>query len=387
MKGYCLVFLTGSLLTLTTLVNGQGFLENAAKFFEFPLNENKVLEDSSVFLTKLVLAPIISFEPSTSLGMGIGAKLLFKPRGAGVNTRTSNFPVAVTYTLRQQFIFDAGYTIFFKDENYLLKGKLLFSKFPLQYFGVGSQTTEADKTDITFNNFLFEPLLLKKIGKGLFLGGGVRYNTIYNLELDDDVEGGSGGEILDELRSSSMGIELAITLDTRDNVLNALGGNFLEFTHGVYGKALGGTNEFMLSKFNFRKYLHLNPENLNVLALEFFSRIAWSDVPPMELSTLGGAELMRGFPEGRFRDRIAFFTQAEYRWQKFERIGFVFFAGAGEVSRSLEEFSFGDLKYGVGTGLRLKIVKSENLNIRFDYALGFGPENDRNFYLGISEAF
>jgi len=68
-------------------------------------------------------------------------------------------------------------------------------------------------------------------------------------------------------------------------------------------------------------------------------------------------------------------------------IGFVFFAGAGEVGNELQNLSFSDLKYSVGTGFRLKIVKSENLNIRFDYAYGLGTERDSNFYLGIAESF
>ena len=41
----------------------------------------------------------------------------------------------------------------------------------------------------------------------------------------------------------------------------------------------------------------------------------------------------------------------------------------------------------MGTGLRIKIIESENLNIRIDYGRGFGVENDGNFYLGIAESF
>ena len=70
-----------------------------------------------------------------------------------------------------------------------------------------------------------------------------------------------------------------------------------------------------------------------------------------------------------------------------DRIGFVFFGGMGDVPNSLSEAKWENLKYSVGGGLRLKIIKSENLNIRFDYALGLGQVKDQNFYVGIAEVF
>jgi len=134
----------------------------------------------------------------------------------------------------------------------------------------------------------------------------------------------------DSLRSVSSGLEIAATFDSRDNVLNAGKGIFAEFTHGFYN-----------SKFR----------------------------------------------EGRFRDRYSFFSQVEYRWQALDRIGFVFFGGVGEVTDKLSNLGLNNLKYSLGSGIRFKIVKSENLNIRIDYALGLGTIKDQNFYLGIAEAF
>ena len=371
-----------------TSLDAQEFVEKLTNIFEFSLNEEEAAQDTLIFENKMVLAPVATFEPATSLGLGVGAKLLFKFKGAGPETRTSNLPASILYTLNNQFIIFSGYTVFFNQEKYLLKGNIIFSKFPVSYFGVGSQTRDSDAAEISYDNFLFEPLILKRVAPNLFVGGGLRYNINYNMRLENEFDGiPAGTSLQDSLGSTSMGLELAVTYDSRGNVLNALHGNFLEFTHGFYGKALGGTHEFMLSRLNFRQYFQLNPQKLNVLAFEWFTRFSWGDTPPLELSTLGGPELLRGFQEGRFRDKITFFAQTEYRWQALERIGFVFFGGLGDVSNSLSNFRLENLKYSVGTGFRLKIVKSENLNIRFDYAIGLGPRPDRNFYLGIAESF
>ena len=143
----------------------------------------------------------------------------------------------------------------------------------------------------------------------------------------------------------------------------------------------------MLSKLDFRQYFKPFKNRPDILAFEWYTRIAWSDTPPLELSALGGPILLRGFQEGRFRDRIAFFAQSEYRWQALDRIGFTFFAGMGDVTNSLSEAKWQNLKYSMGGGLRLKIIKSENLNIRFDYAFGFGNIQDQYFYVCIAEVF
>ena len=366
----------------------QEFVEKITNFFEFSMNEKEVEQDSTLFPNKVVLAPVANYEPATSLGFGIGAKFLFKLKGSGPETRTSNLPASLIYTLNNQFIFFSGYTVFFNQEKYLLKGNLIFSKYPISYFGVGSQTEEREALEISYDQVLVEPLLLKKVAKDLFVGGGIRYNAILNMKLNEEFNGiPEGTSLQDSLGSTSSGLELAITYDSRDNVLNAFKGNFLEFTHGFYGEVAGGTHSFMLSKLDFRQYIQLHPRKLNSLALQWYTRFSWGDTPPLELSALGGPELLRGFQEGRFRDKIGFFAQAEYRWQALERIGFVFFGGMGDVVNDLGDTQFSNLKYSLGAGFRLKIVKSENLNIRFDFAQGLGPNRDRNFYVGIAEAF
>lgn len=363
----------------------QNFVEKVTNFFEFELKTNNL--DTTHYIPKVVAAPIITYEPATNLALGVGAKLLFKPKKAGLETRTSNIPISISYTLNNQFIFWSEYNIFFPQERWLLKGNLIYSKYPVSYFGLGSNTLQSDALEISFDQVLVEPLLLKKVKNNWFAGGGIRYNQTFNPGIEDSEEGIAHPRLVDSLSATSLGLELAVTLDSRDNILNALSGNFLEFTHGVYDEALGSTHQFMLSRVDYRKYFRLSPNRLDVIALQLYARLTWGDTPLLEQSALGGAELLRGFQEGRFRDKFAYFAQAEYRWQTFEQIGFVFYGGAGNIVNEGQGLELGNLKYSLGTGVRLKIIKSENLNIRLDYAFGFGDEIENNFYLGLAEAF
>lgn len=383
-----IILLLISPIILPESLSAQNFIEDFTEIFEFRLHSRDPNRDPNHYPTKMIIAPVITFEPSTSLGIGIGSKFLFKFKKSGPETRTSNIPLSVLYTLNNQFIFTSGYHVFFNQEKWLLKGNLGYSKFPVTYFGIGNLTRDEDHVEIAFDNVLIEPLLLKRISPGVFLGGGIRYNVISRARLQEGENGQPAGlSLQDSLGSTSLGLEVALTVDSRNNVLNASEGVFLEFTHGFYDDILGGTNEFMLTKMNFRQYFKLWDRRDDILAFEFFTRFSWNDTPTLELSSLGGAELLRGFQEGRYRDRHTIYTQLEYRWQTWERIGFVFFGGMGDVLNNLELVNLRNLKYNAGIGLRLKIVKSENLNIRFDYGFGLGPSRDNNFYLGIAEAF
>lgn len=374
------------LCILPESLHAQEFLEKITNIFEFDIGSER--EDSTFRHSKVVIAPIVSYEPATSWAFGLGAKFLFKPFGAGADTRTSNIPISLQYTLRNQFIAFSEYTIFFPKEKYLLKGNIGYSKFPIGYFGVGSNTTDADKVDISFDNFLFEPLILRQVVPNLFVGAGWRLNTFRNVKLVEE-EGNNPIEFSPEsFSTTSSGLELAVTLDSRDNVLNARKGTFGEFTHGFYNEKFGSTGSYMLTKLDLRKYWNLfTGRPYDVLAVQLYTRMSWDDTPVLELSSLGGAELLRGFSEGRFRDRYSVFGQVEYRLQVLDRIGFTFFGGIGDVTDNFSNLSLENAKYSLGTGLRLKIVKSENLNVRIDYAIGLGKSRDQNFYLGIAEAF
>lgn len=373
-------------LCISFQAKSQKLIDKLLEKFEFPLNKQRVIEDSTRYPAKLVLAPIISFEPATSWGAGVGAKILFKFKKSGEETRTSNLPISAKYTLNNQILLKSGYTIFFNQEKWYLTGNLGFSKFPQSYFGIGRLTLDEDEETFSFNNYLIEPLLLKKIYKKLFIGGGIRYNIISNTKIEEE------GNLIHEKPvgyegSNSAGLEIAVVWDSRDNVLNAHQGSFIEFKQGFYEAHLGGTQKFRFNRLDARTYISPWKHRQDVIALHLVTRFASGNVPIGELSLLGGAENARGYQEGRYRDFNMITTQVEYRWQVGERIGMVFFAETGDVFNHSEELSTKNLKYGVGTGIRFKIVKEEDLNIRFDYGIGLGHQFQSNYYLGIAESF
>ena len=109
--------------------------------------------------------------------------------------------------------------------------------------------------------------------------------------------------------------------------------------------------------------------------------------PPFDhLAQLGGDVLLRGYYQGRFRDRHLLALEGEYRMPMVWRIGLVGFAGAGRVAGRLDAFDLTGLKTSAGGGLRFLLSPSEGLNIRADWAYGFAVRSGA-FYLSLGEAF
>lgn len=89
---------------------------------------------------------------------------------------------------------------------------------------------------------------------------------------------------------------------------------------------------------------------------------------------------MRGYFEGKFRDRHAMVQQVEYRFPVYRNLGLVVFGHGGQVATELGDFRLKRMKYGAGVGFRYRL-NEEGLNIRLDIAFG----DQRAFYFGLNE--
>ncbi len=375
-----LIFL---LCSLPFALQGQA-LDNILEFFTVYPNKKAVAKDSTIYPMKAIFTPVITYAPETNLSFGIGMKGLFKIRGSGDETRTSNIPLSVQYTLENNYFFFSGFDVFFPKEKYRISGNVRVQSFPSLYYGVGPDTPKSNKEAFTYNQIQIEPIFLKRAWfPNLFIGLGPRINHISKVKplpaglLDETQWTGSKG-------STSVGAQLAIIFDSRDNVLNANEGMYLAFTHGFYEKWLGGNQSFQLTRFDFRYYLQPLKSDRSILAFQFTSLFNKGDTPLLELGRLGGHEIMRGFFGGRYTDRHLMATQVEWRQKLNDRWGLVAFTSLGEVAPSLDGFSLKNLRFSYGAGVRFLVDREENLNLRVDVGAGQG---ESKLYIKIAEAF
>ena len=117
-----------------------------------------------------------------------------------------------------------------------------------------------------------------------------------------------------------MGIGGSITWDTRDRPLFPRRGTFLQAWFLQYPQAIGRHREFARANVEGRWFLPLGKER--VLGTAAFVEQAFGDVPFTMLPRLGSTRFLRGWREGRFRDKLAWAAQAELRvplWGRDQR--------------------------------------------------------------------
>jgi outer membrane translocation and assembly module TamA len=92
---------------------------------------------------------------------------------------------------------------------------------------------------------------------------------------------------------------------------------------------------------------------------------------------------MRGYPEGRYRDRAHYALQGEWRFPLFRRLGGAAFATAGDVAPKLDAFDLRDPKLSAGAGLRFRLT-DEGAALRFDVAV---TRDGMSYYAIVLQAF
>ena len=100
------------------------------------------------------------------------------------------------------------------------------------------------------------------------------------------------------------------------------------------------------------------------------------------MSTLGGSYSMRGYYEGRYRDKSAIDLCVELRQHVWRRNGVVLWVGAGTVFPKFSAMRWGHILPNYGVGYRWEFKKK--VNVRLD--LGFG-RGQTGFIFSINEAF
>ena len=123
----------------------------------------------------------------------------------------------------------------------------------------------------------------------------------------------------------------------------------------------------------------------DTLALLLETKLSAGDLPFFSLPQLGGSRRLRGFIEGRFRDRASWVATAEYRFWvlprgfkipftkalRIERVGLALFGDVGSVDKDWENLFTARVHAAGGVGVRATLERSAP--VRVD--VGFSNED------------
>jgi hypothetical protein len=327
---------------------------------------------------KFIGNPIIQNSPETGIKMGLAGNYFFKTSKDSF-TRSSNAYLQIAYTTKNQFILEPIWNIFSPAEKYIFRGRAGYLDFTDHYWGVGPEANTDNKTDLSYKRIYVQSKLLRNIYSKWFFGINFRYSYIYNIRWASDIPNIAGSE-----GSLVSGFGPNIQADFRENPFSPRKGWYLDVFWSGFGRGTGSEFAFSQFQIDYRQYIPLWSDR-QVLALELFGDFSGGELPFRELPRLGSSFLMRGFFEGRFRDRQYAAFQAEWRQPVYKRIHASALAGAGEVAPNLDAFQFDGIKLAGGLGLRFLLNPSESVFVRFDFA--FNNEGDTGFYIRINDAF
>ena len=268
----------------------------------------------------------------------------------------------------------------FKKDKYRLDYTTYFYTFPSKVWGIGYDAGNIDnnETDYSRIKFDFKTRFLFRLAKHMYIGPIVE--TQYVKLSGDSIAKVHQLMNSDDDNFFTLGGGLSFTYDSRDVITCATKGWFVQLDQMFNPCWLG--NDYVYHWTDLTVATYHKAWKGAVIAGEFHSLFNYNDVPWPMLASVGGTGRMRGYFEGRYRDKNIIEAQVELRQHIKRRNGIAVWIGAANVFPK-----FGDMRLkrtlpngGVGYRWAFK----QGVNVRLD--LGF-TKNGLGFSFNINEAF
>lgn len=324
----------------------------------------------------MLLGP--SYTAATSVGLGITASGLYSWDRSDPRLPKSNVSVFGNASLTGMLAVGVRGNNFLPKDRYRLDYQLYFYSFPSDFWGIGYDNGSMDshKTSYERVKLQFKPSFLFRLGRHTYLGPVADVEWVNSFGFGDDalLEG-------QDKSVANYGLGVNFTYDTRDFVLNAWSGHYFRLEQMSYPSGFGNDYAFSYTDLTYSTYHQVWKGG--VLALELHSLFNYGDVPWTMMAQVGvGGGRMRGYYEGRYRDRNIMEGQLELRQHIKGRNGIALWVGAANVFPNFGHVYFDEILPNYGIGYRWEFKK--RVNVRLD--LGFTKDSP-NFAFNINEAF
>lgn len=262
--------------------------------------------------------------------------------------------------------------------RYRIDYRLYFYSFPSDFWGIGYEMGDNDdnKSEMKRWQAQAEAAFLFRVADNFYVGPMASYDYVIgkNIERPELLNG------MDH-HTWNVGAGVSLVYDNRDNLTNPHRGIYLNLKQMFRPRFMGNDYAFSTTKFRFDCYQQLGAGT--VLAEDFGANFNFGNPSWAMMANLGGTSSMRGYYEGRYRDKHSLEATVELRQHVWKRNGIVVWAGAGTVFPKFSELRSNRILPNVGVGYRWEFKK--NVNVRLDY--GFGKSGQSGFLFNINEAF
>lgn len=262
--------------------------------------------------------------------------------------------------------------------RYRIDYHLYFYSFPSDFWGIGYEMGDNDdnKSDMKRWQAQAEASFLFRVADNFYVGPMAAYDYVIGKQIERP-------ELLQGMdkHTWNVGAGVSLVYDNRDNLTNPHRGIYLNLKQMFRPKFMGNDYAFSTTHFRFDAYQRLGKGT--ILAEDFGANLNFGNPSWGMMAELGGTSSMRGYYEGRYRDKHSLEATVELRQHVWKRNGIVVWTGAGTVFPKFSSLRSRQILPNAGVGYRWEFKK--NVNVRLDY--GFGKSGQSGFLFNINEAF
>jgi hypothetical protein len=341
---------------------------------------------------EFVIAPIPFSNEALSFGLIPVLEYVFHIDQNDRESPPSSLIAAGMLASNSSWAIGGGGRLYLKQDRYRFAGFGGKGTVGYEIFGVGSEDGDEGRAiPIRQGGNLMMLEFLVRVKRKFYIGPRFNYRNL-SANLDSTAIGVPPPSNLDP---EDLGAEFAahapgfkILSDTRSDVFYPTAGHELQFIadflNGTRTSALAADKEITYEYYQLSYNQYLSLSSTQVMALRGMFCNVTGDPPFYELCQFGVLSDIRGYQPGRYRDRLMFATQGEYRKTLGRHLGFVLFGGVGEVADSWDAFNWENLLPAGGTGIRFNLSKKQRINLRADIAYG---KNGWSWNFSLGEAF
>lgn len=317
------------------------------------------------------------YSSDTKFGIGLVAAGIYSSARGDSLTPKSNVSLYGDISTSGFYLLGIRGNHIFPRDRYRLNYNLYFFSFPSKFWGMGYDMGADDDNECDYDRYqakISAEFLIKCL-RGLYVGPLAQFNYVIGRHADYPALW-----LGQRMHTVNIGPGFKVQYDTRDHLTNAYSGVFLELGQRFFPRFMGNDYAFSSTEITANYYRML--WRGGVLASQFHALLNYGDVPWGMMATLGGSNTLRGYYEGRYRDKNEMDATVELRQHVWRRNGVALWIGGGTVFPRFDSLRWKKLLPNYGIGYRWEFKK--RVNVRLDY--GFG-RHQSGFIFSINEAF
>ena len=355
-----------------TTVRKKGFINKVLAYF----NDANKTDYSKKFDFRIIGGP--HYSTDTKLGLGLVAAGLYKTDRNDTILPPSNMSLFGDVSTVGFYMLGVRGLHIFPHDRYRLDYTLYFYSFPCKYWGIGYANGNNDANETEMNRWQAQAKasFMFRVAPSTYIGPMLTFDFIEGKDIKNP-------ELLEGMDriTRNTGVGLTFVYDSRDVTTTPKRGFYVNLSQCFRPKFMGNDYAFSTTDLRFNAYRRVWKGG--IIATDLRSQLNFGNPSWGMMALLGNSYSMRGYYEGRYRDKHKIEAQVELRQHVWKRNSVVAWVGAGTVFNKFSSMRMGHVLPNFGIGYRWEFKK--DVNVRLDY--GFGKSGQSGFIFNINEAF